>query len=63
MVLQDQPLKEFADLLRTKDGVEGRSAVLDQERVEIIRGKDLVRYIAANQDKVTLPIAKGRCSI
>lgn len=44
-------LKEFADRLRAKDGVEARTAVLQGHRVEFVRGKDLVRWLAAHPDE------------
>ncbi|RMZ57486.1 hypothetical protein APUTEX25_003729, partial [Auxenochlorella protothecoides] len=44
------PLREFADSLRGKGGVEARAAVYQAQRVEIVRGKDLGRWIAAHPE-------------
>jgi hypothetical protein len=52
--LQDEPadpLMVFAEALRSKGGVECRSGVLNGERVELFRGKDLVRWVKANPAK------------
>ena len=52
-------IREFSDLLRGKHGIESRSAVIESERVEIIRGKDFARWIKAHPEHITLRIARG----
>lgn len=42
---------QFAEALRSKGGVENRSAVLQGERFELFRGKDLLRWVVANPSK------------
>ena len=46
------PLRALADTLRAKGGIEWRHAVLDDQRVEIVRGKDFVQYFVAHPDKM-----------
>jgi translocation protein SEC62 len=58
---QPDAIRAFADQLRARGGgVEARSAVLGNERVEVVRGKDLARWVAAHQAEVDLPAARGR---
>ena len=58
----DKALLDFAKTLRSgKNGVENRSAVLDgYERYDIFRGKDFVRWVHANIDKIDLPMIRGK---
>ena len=57
----DKALMDFVHLIRSsKTGIEYRSAILEAERFDIIRGKDFVRWIQANMDKVPHQISKGR---
>ena len=43
-----------------KNGIEARSAILEgQERVDIIRGKDFVRWVRAHFDTINLAMVKG----
>lgn len=46
----DRPLLDVVNIIRAggKKGVEYRSAVLERERFDLIRGKDLVRWVLAN---------------
>lgn len=44
-------IKQFAEALRSKGGIENRSGVLQGERFELFRGKDLVRWVKANPEK------------
>lgn len=55
----EDPLLTFAESLRSKGGVENRSAVLGGERYELFRGKDLVRWLKAHPDKVLPAVAGG----
>lgn len=57
----EDPLLTFAESLRSKGGVENRSAVLGGERYELFRGKDLVRWLKAHPDKV-LPAVAGKAA-
>lgn len=61
--MQSDPLVELADLLQRPKGtgVEARSAVLDgRVRYDIIRGKDLLRWMRDNKDKVSMPFIRAR---
>lgn len=51
--------KALADELRKKNGVEWRDAVMADQRVEFIRGKDFSRWFQANQEKLTGVTAAG----
>lgn len=42
----------FADLLRGKNGVESRSAVLQTDRFDLIRGKDFARWCREHPELV-----------
>jgi hypothetical protein len=42
----------FADLLRGKNGVESRSAVLQTDRLDLIRGKDFARWCREHPELV-----------
>lgn len=44
---------------RPKKGIEARSAVLESERYDIVRGKDFVRWVRANLETVELFTTKG----
>ncbi|KAL4437010.1 hypothetical protein ABPG75_004149 [Micractinium tetrahymenae] len=57
----EDPLLIFAEALRSKGGVENRSAVLGGERYELFRGKDLVRWVKAHPDKAP-PAAAGKAA-
>lgn len=41
----------FADALRSKGGIENRAAVLQGQRFELFRGKDLVRWVKAHPER------------
>lgn len=53
-------LKDFADTLRAKGGVEARTAVLGGHRVEFVRGKDVLRWIDAHPEKASRFCSKGK---
>ena len=64
--LQDEPadpLMVFAEALRSKGGVENRSGVLNGERVELFRGKDLVRWVKAHPAKCAAAAAGERHAV
>jgi hypothetical protein len=57
-------LEELAILMRRpKKGIEARSAVLESERYDIVRGKDFVRWVRANLETVELFTTKGLLKI
>jgi hypothetical protein len=60
----DKAFEELVGTLRnSKTGPEARSAVLEGERFDIIRGKDFVRWIKANMDSLQkMPIVRGKKS-
>lgn len=41
----------FADAMRSKGGIENRAAVLEGQRFELFRGKDLVRWVKAHPER------------
>lgn len=47
---------------RPKKGIEARSAVLESERYDIVRGKDFVRWVRANLETVEVFTTKGLLS-
>lgn len=51
--------KALADELRKKNGVEWREAIMADQRVEFIRGKDLARWLQAHEDKLAGVTAAG----
>ena len=60
---EEDPLKQLADKLRAKNGVEWRSSILQDQRVEFIRGKDLARYLRSHEEQLQPFVSKGvaRC--
>lgn len=56
---EEDPLKQLADKLRAKNGVEWRSSVLHDQRVEFIRGKDLARYLRSHEEQLQPFVSKG----
>ncbi len=50
----------FADGLRSKGGIENRAAVLEGQRYELFRGKDLVRWVKAHPERSAAAAAGGR---
>jgi hypothetical protein len=57
----DKVMEEVVGSLRSsKTGPEARSAVLEGERFDIIRGKDFVRWVQANMEMLEkIPLVKG----
>jgi hypothetical protein len=57
----DKTFEELVGTLRnSKTGPEARSAVLEGERFDIIRGKDFVRWVRANMDTLEkIPLVRG----
>lgn len=53
------PLRVLADTLRSKGGVEWRSAVMADQRVEFIRGKDLAAHFKAHPEQMQNYVSKG----
>ncbi len=56
---EEDPLKQLADKLRAKNGVEWRSSILQDQRVEFIRGKDLARYLRSHEEQLQPFVSKG----
>lgn len=56
---EEDPLKQLADKLRAKNGIEWRSSVLHDQRVEFIRGKDLARYLRSHEEQLQPFVSKG----
>ena len=55
---EEDPLKQLADKLRAKNGVEWRSSILQDQRVEFIRGKDLARYLRSHEEQLQPFVSK-----
>lgn len=53
------PLRVLADTLRSKGGVEWRSAVMADQRVEFIRGKDLAAHFREHPEQMQNYVSKG----
>ena len=53
------PLRVLADTLRSKGGVEWRSAVMADQRVEFIRGKDLAAHFREHPEQMQIYVSKG----
>ncbi len=47
---QEDPLMQVCDVLRSKQGVEYRTAVVLQDRLEYVRGKDLAAHLREKPD-------------
>lgn len=64
MMQLDKNLEELVSTLRSsKTGPEARSAVLEGERFDIIRGKDFVRWVRAHMDTLEkIPLVRGKYS-
>jgi hypothetical protein len=57
----DKGLESVVLTLRTRStGVEARSAVLEGDRYDIIRGKDFVRWVRANMDQIDISILRSK---
>lgn len=50
---------QFAEALRSRGGVENRSAVMGDERKELFRGKDLVRWVKAHPEQAASAAPPG----
>lgn len=52
----------FAEILRGKNGIESRSAVLQTDRLDLFRGKDFARWCRDNPEAVPNVVSrKGMC--
>ncbi len=49
----------MADRIRGKNGVEWRTAVLADQRVEFFRGKDFASYFKRNEGQMYQWVSKG----
>lgn len=52
-------MKELCDKLRTKGGVDWRQAILADQRVEFIRGKDLAAHFREKPDQMLKWVSRG----
>lgn len=55
------PLKELCDKLRSKGGVDWRQAILADQRVEFLRGKDLAAYFRSQPEQMLKWVNRGEC--
>lgn len=56
---QEDPLKQLADRLRSKTGIEERAAVLVDKRVDVFRGKDFAAYLRKHEELMQPFVSKG----
>ena len=59
MLPPDDPVKKLAEKLRGKGGIEWRSAVLQDQRVEAIRGKDFAAFFRTHEDLLQQFVSKS----
>ncbi len=55
----EDPVKKLAERLRGKGGLEWRSAVLQDQRVEAVRGKDFAAYFRQHEDLLQQFVSKS----
>ena len=55
----DDPLRKAADWLRGRAGLEVRSSVLQDVRVDVFRSKDFLRFLADKSHPVLAPFLSG----
>ena len=55
----EDPVKKLAEKLRSKGGIEWRSAVLQDQRVEVVRGKDFGAYFRQHEDLLQQFVSKS----
>ena len=55
----EDPVKRLAEKLRSKGGIEWRSAVLQDQRVEVVRGKDFGAYFRQHEDLLQQFVSKS----
>ncbi|KAK9907282.1 hypothetical protein WJX75_000641 [Coccomyxa subellipsoidea] len=56
---QEDPLKQLADRLRSKTGIEERAAVLVDKRVDVFRGKDFAAYLRKHEELMQPFVSKA----
>lgn len=47
---REKSIRDFCDIARRRGNVEWRSAVIEEDRKEFFRGKDLLRYCEKNPE-------------
>jgi len=52
-------LKQLADKLRSKTGIEERAAVLQDKRVDVFRGKEFAAYLRKHEELMQPFVSKG----
>lgn len=55
----EDPLKQLADKLRSKNGIEERAAVLADQRVDVFRGKEFAAYLRQHEELMQPFVSKG----
>ncbi len=56
---QEDPLKQLADKLRSKTGIEERAAILQDKRVDVFRGKEFAAYLRKHEELMQPFVSKG----
>ena len=56
----EDPLKQLADKLRSKNGIEERAAVLADQRVDAFRGKEFAAYLRQHEELMQPFVSKGK---
>lgn len=52
-------MKQLADKLRSKTGIEERAAVLQDKRVDVFRGKEFAAYLRKHEELMQPFVSKG----
>lgn len=55
----EDPLKQLADKLRSKNGIEERAAVLADQRVDVFRGKEFAAYMRQHEELMQPFVSKA----
>lgn len=55
----DDPVRDLCDKLRAKGGVEWQTAILADQRVEYVRGKDLAAYFRNHSDEILRYVSRA----
>lgn len=53
-------MKDVADKLRAKGGIEWRQAILADQRVEYIRGKDFAAHFKQHEEQMLTWVSRGK---
>jgi len=55
----DDPVRDMCDKLRAKGGVEWQQAILADQRVEYVRGKDLAAFFREHPNDIVKYVSRG----